>query len=96
MDIFELSGVKPVRDSLHQGVMRQLDDSGYSLVVGLGGQSNAISLMQSLGGRWVSVGTLDGQVLDKTNTVFVELRAMFDLAIEGRLSGREAWAEVMC
>lgn len=46
--------------------------------------------------EWVSVGTLDGQVLDKTNTVFVELRAMFDLAIEGRLSGREALAEVMC
>jgi hypothetical protein len=46
--------------------------------------------------EWVSVGTLDGQVLDKANKTFVELRAMFDLAIEGRLSGREAWAEVMC
>jgi hypothetical protein len=50
MDVFELSGVKPVRDGRHEGVMRQLDDSGYSLVERLGGQSNAISLMQSLGG----------------------------------------------
>lgn len=49
MDIFELSGVKPVRDGRHESVMQRLDDSGYSLVVGLGGQSNAISLMQSLG-----------------------------------------------
>lgn len=49
MDIFELSGEEPVLDGRHEGVMRRLDDSGYSLVVGLGGQSNAISLMQSLG-----------------------------------------------
>jgi hypothetical protein len=58
MDIFELSGVKPVRDSRHEGVMRRLDDSGYSLVVGLGGQSNAISLMQSLAAPYSEPGKL--------------------------------------
>ncbi|OPK10984.1 hypothetical protein BZ163_07125 [Pseudomonas sp. VI4.1] len=45
--------------------------------------------------EWVSVGTLDGQILDKTNAIFLEIRARFDLAIEGSLSCREAWAEVM-
>jgi hypothetical protein len=45
--------------------------------------------------EWVSVGTLDGQSLNKNNPVFLELREMFDLAIEGRLPGRESWAEVM-
>ncbi|QCY11808.1 hypothetical protein [Pseudomonas sp. MPC6] len=45
--------------------------------------------------EWVSVGTLDGQILDKTYAIFLEIRARFDLAIEGSLSCREAWAEVM-
>lgn len=43
----------------------------------------------------VSVGTLDGQALSTTKPVFSELRALFDLAITGRLSSREAWAEVV-